>query len=191
MQTEVKRREIQGREVKRHAWMFIGGCSSPLAQWVVWSSPAISHDGATRHPPVALGRCSEYPGLRGGDGIGTSVLHCAVGMGSGGRASIQGWDREEYPGLRSGDGIGKSIPDCAVGMGSGRVSWIHPLPGHPLPGHPLPACFVTVRFFPSSDSFHPQIPSIVSFMPQADVSVVCSEVRGCRMQWSIRVRFVQ
>ena len=52
MQTEVKRREIQGREVKRHAWMFIGGCSSPLAQWVVWSSPAISHDGATRHPPL-------------------------------------------------------------------------------------------------------------------------------------------
>ena len=84
--------------------------------------------------------------------------------------SIQGWDREEYPGLRGGDGVGRKGVDPE--MGSGRVSWIHPLPGHPLPGHPLPACFVTVRFFPSSDSFHPQIPSIISFMPQADVSVV-------------------
>ena len=60
MQTEVKRREIQGREVQRHAWMFIGGCSSPLAQWVVWSSPAISHDGATRHPPLHLGDAAPW-----------------------------------------------------------------------------------------------------------------------------------
>ena len=60
----------------------------------------------------------EYPGLRGGDGIGKKSVD--PGMGSG-RVSIQGWCREE---CRSRDGIGKSIPDGAVGMGSGRVSRI-------------------------------------------------------------------
>jgi hypothetical protein len=56
----------------------------------------------------------EYPGVRGGDGIGKSIPDCAVGMGSG-RVSIQGWGREEYPGLRGGDGVGKSVLNCAVG----------------------------------------------------------------------------
>ena len=100
------------------------------------------------------------------DGIGKSVLNCAVGMGSGRRVSIQGWGREEYPGF-----IPYRVIPCRV---------------IPYPVIPYP------RALSLSDySFHPQIPSIISFMPQADVSVVCSEVRECRMQWSIRVRFVQ
>ena len=121
---------------------------------------------------------------RSRDGVGKSV---DPGMVSG-RVSIQGWGREEE--CRSRDGIGKSIPDGAVGMGSGRVS-IQGWDREEYPG------FIPYRVIPYrralslSDSFHPQILSIVSFMTQADVSVVCSEVRECRMQWSIRVRFVQ
>ena len=44
----------------------------------------------------------EYPGLRGGDGVGKSVLDCAVGMGSGrvSRIARWAWYREECLGLR-------------------------------------------------------------------------------------------
>ena len=67
----------------------------------------------------------------------------------------------------------------------GVFSWV--IPYRVIPYRVIPYR----RALSMSDSFHPQILSIISFMTQADVSVVCSEVRECRMQWSIRVRFVQ
>ena len=75
-----------------------------------------------------------------------------------------------------GDGIGKSVDP---GMGSGRVSriarwgWVREeYPGF-IPYRVIPCRVIPCRRALSlSDSFHPQIPSIISFMPQAAVSVV-------------------
>ena len=142
----------------------------------------------------------EYPGLRGGDGIGKSVLNCAVGRdrslpcpNATGASSCKACAMSRW--ARTGHGQGavsvwrcswqtsarrRERPghDCSLAspdfpcMGSGRVSRIarwgwdrEEYPGF-IPYRVIPCRVIPCRRALSlSDSFHPQIPSILRFLP--------------------------